>query len=61
METWLLIDDLDNAIIDRCIASSRKSAQSIFDKRGYMIGDVLSEADYLNELQQNNMECSLEM
>ena len=61
METWLLIDDLDSSIVDRCLASSKKAAQSIFDNRGWMIGDVLSEADYLNELQQNKAEISLEM
>ena len=58
METWLLVDDFNGntSILDRCFTSSKQKAQSIFDGDGWVIGEVISEADYLIELQQNQLE-----
>ena len=63
MEKFLLIDDCNGAIgiLDSCLASSIKSAQNVFDSRGWVIGEVLSEADYIAERQQSQMEVSLEL
>lgn len=60
MEQWLLVEDFNgkSCVIDRCYASSRKSAQSQFDGEGWDIGEVISEADFLIELQQNTMEAN---
>lgn len=60
METWLLVDDFNGttAILDRCLASSREKAQSTFDGDGWVIGEVISEADYIVELQLNTFENS---
>lgn len=63
MEKFLLIDDYNGAIgiLDSCLANSIKSAQNVFDNRGWVIGEVLSEADYIAEKQQSQMEVSLEL
>lgn len=63
MEKFLLIDDCNEttSILDSVLASSIKSAQKHFDNQGWMIGEVLSEADYIHERQQSQMECSLEL
>lgn len=63
MEKFLLIDDCGETtgILDSCLASSTKSAQTIFDIRGWVIGEVLSEADYIHERQQSQMEMNLEL
>lgn len=63
MEKFLLIDDCNGAIgiLDSCLANSIKSAQNVFDSRGWVIGEVLSEADYIAERQQSQMEVSLEL
>lgn len=63
MENFLLIDDYQGhvAILDKCLTSSTKSAQQIFDNRGWVLGEVLAEADYIAERQQSQMECSLEL
>ena len=63
MEKFLLIDDCDGvvAIIDCVLSFSKKSAQKVFDNRGWITGEVLAEGDYLNEMYQSQMECSLEI
>lgn len=63
MEKFLLVDDCSGTtgILDSCLASSTKQAQKIFDNRGWVIGEVLSEADYIAERQQSQMEVSLEL
>ena len=60
MEQWLLVEDFNgkSCVIDRCYASSKQSAQSQFDGEGWAIGKVISEADFLIELQQNAMEAN---
>ena len=42
-------------VLDRCFASSIKQAQSIFDGE-WVIGDVMSEADFMSELELNSYE-----
>ena len=63
MENFLLIDDYQGhvTILDKCLASSTKSAQQIFDNRGWVLGDVIAEADYMHEMKQSQMEMSLEL
>lgn len=63
MEKFLLVDDCGGTtgILDTCLASSIKSAQRIFDSKGWIIGEVMSEADYIHERQQSQMESSLEL
>lgn len=58
METFVLVETFnDNFIIlDRCLASSIQKAQSMFDGEGWMIGEVMSEADFMHELQLNAFE-----
>ena len=55
MENFWLIDD-DDTILDRCLTSSVKEAQQIFDNKGWVIGQVLSEADWMNDQLLNNLE-----
>lgn len=54
METFFLIDE--DSILDRCLASSVYNAERIFSAKGWIIGEVISEADYLAEKEQNNLE-----
>lgn len=57
METYILVDCWTiNGVLDQCTASCKKSAIHTFTLRGWNIGDVLSEADYIAEQQQNAME-----
>lgn len=53
-EIFFLMDG--SSIIDRCSAFSITFAQIEFSMRGWVIGDVLSEADFMYEQQQNTME-----
>ena len=63
MEKFLLVDDCGGTtgILDSCLASSISSAQKIFDNRAWMIGELMSEANYIHERQQSQMELSLEL
>ena len=58
MEKWLMV--CGGLIIDRCIASSYDEASEIFKNRSRYIdwseSDILSEADYINELELNKLE-----
>jgi hypothetical protein len=58
METWLLVEDFNgkSCILDKCFTSSREKAQSAFGGDGWVIGEVISEADFLAELQLNSFE-----
>jgi hypothetical protein len=58
MEQWLLIEDFNGkcVILDRCFTSSKEKAQSAFDGEGWILGYVVSEADFLLELQLNSFE-----
>lgn len=59
MENFLLVDDVE--ILDICLSNSVKQAEKTFDNRGWVIGEVMSEADYIAERQQSQMEVSLEL
>lgn len=54
METFFLMDE--SFIIDRCLSKSITSAQIEFSMRGWVIGDVISEADYMAEKQLQAIE-----
>lgn len=58
METWILLDSDSNyyTVLDKCLANSKKDAEQIFINRSWVIGDVLSEADYIAEHQLNILE-----
>lgn len=56
MEKFLLIED--ESILDSCFSSSLKKADDIFNSRGWVIGEVISEADFLIEKKE---EVSLEL
>lgn len=55
MEKWLLVDTSTKKwiILDSCLTTSREKAQSAFDGDGWIIGEVMSEADFLNEVPTN--------
>ena len=59
-ETWLLVCG-EFGILDKCLASSKDEASDIFKKNNSYIdwseSDILSEADYMNELELNSFEC----
>lgn len=59
MEKFLLVDDVK--ILDVCLSKSVKQAEKIFDNRGWTIGEVIAEEDYIAERLQSQMECSLEL
>lgn len=63
MEKFLLVDESGETtcILDTVLSSSIKSAQKHFNNQGWMIGEVMSEADYIHERQQSQMEVSLEL
>lgn len=58
MEKWYMV--FDYQIFDRCMASSYDEASAIFKSRSRYIdwceADILSEADYLAELELNAFE-----
>lgn len=56
MEKFLLIED--ESILDSCFSSSLKKADDIFNSRGWVVGEVISEADFLIERKE---EVSLEL
>ena len=51
MEQWLLVENFNgkSCVLDRCFTSSKEKAQSIFDGDGWVIGEVISEADFLRK------------
>ena len=57
-EIFLMI--CDKRILDKCLASSRDEAIEVFKSRNSYIdwaeSDVVSEADYINELELNALE-----
>lgn len=59
MEIWLMICG-EFGILDKCLASSKENASNIFKSRNSYINwsesDILSEADYLHELELNCFE-----
>lgn len=59
-EVWLMI--CSGLLLDRCLASSRDEAREVFRRRNsysnWSESDVLSEADYMNELMLNSFENS---
>ena len=58
-ETWIMVCG-EWGILDTCLASSKSEASDIFyERNSYMNwseSDILSEADYLNELTLNAWE-----
>jgi len=58
MEEWLLIitENSKTTILDKCFAYNKADADQIFCIRAWMIGEVLSTADYLIEQQQSAYE-----
>ena len=63
MKKFLLIDDCGETtcILDTVLASSKASAERHFDNQGWIIGEIMSEEDYIAERQQSQMEVSLEL
>lgn len=59
MEQWLLVEDFNgkSCILDRCFTSSKEKAQSAFDGEGWVLGNVVSEADFLLEEQKPKSIC----
>ena len=60
MALWLLVDDYNDALaqLDSCTAGTKREASHIFDKRGWMIGEVISHEQFQNELQEIKLEIS---
>jgi len=58
MERYFLIDEDDTKVIilDQIYAVSYEEAQEHFDCKGWVIGDVLSETDWNNELDLYYLE-----
>lgn len=56
-EVFVLVETFNgkSVVLDRCLASSVKDAQSIFDGE-WEIGEAMSEADFMSELQLNAYE-----
>ena len=56
-EVFVLVENFNGrlVILDRCSASSIKQAQSIFDVE-WVIGEVMSEVDFISELELNSYE-----
>lgn len=56
-EVFVLVENFNGrlVILDRCLASSIKQAQSIFDGE-WVIGEAMSEADFMSELELNSYE-----
>jgi hypothetical protein len=54
METFLLVDDVE--ILDSCMSYSKKGADKIFITRGWVIGEVISEADRISEIELAQLE-----
>lgn len=63
MKYFFLIDDIsgDIVIMDRCTAYSHSSAQKEFDAHGWVIGNVVSEQEYLQQMADEYALYSLEM
>lgn len=68
MQKYLLIDDDGQGVcvIDEVIASSKESAIAHFDIQGWVVGEVMSENEYietckneadLNALESQSPEC----
>ena len=51
MEKFLLIED--ESILDSCFTSSLRKAENIFNSRGWVVGEVISEADFLIEKRED--------
>ncbi len=60
-ELWLML--CCGELLDKCFASSKDDADRIFKIRNSYIdwyeSDILSEADYLNELDLNQFESQM--
>jgi hypothetical protein len=58
MERYFLYeeDDLKIVILDQCYAHSYEQAQYHFDSKGWMIGNLISEADWCSECDLNAFE-----
>jgi len=54
MERWFLMDN--DSVLDSCLAYSMDDAWDIFLNTGWMIGDVISEGDYMAEMQLRALE-----
>jgi len=56
-EVFVLVENFNGrlVVLDRCFASSIKQAQSIFDGE-WVIGNAMSEADFMSELELNSYE-----
>ena len=61
MEKFLLINCNDNHITDQCLSNSVEEAKNTFVSRNWTFTnhDVLSEADYMAELDLNKLENSI--
>lgn len=54
-EVFYLVDE-DNKILDRTCAGSVKQAEKHFNAKGWVSGEVISEGDWLHELELNQLE-----
>lgn len=54
MKIYYLVDELH--VISQTLAKSLTDAQSVFDKEGWVIGEVMTEDDFVIELELNAYE-----
>jgi hypothetical protein len=56
-EVFVLVANFNGklVILDKCLASSIKQAQSIFDGE-WVIGEAMSEVDLISEIELNSYE-----
>lgn len=54
MKKYLLIDE--GTILDTIICLSEEQAEYYFTSEGWVIGEIVEEQDYLNELKLNSFE-----
>jgi hypothetical protein len=58
MERYFLLDETENTvtILDQIYSNSIEEAQEHFNCKGWVIGEVISETDWNNELELNSLE-----
>lgn len=55
-EVFYLVNNENNTILDRVTSNSKDNAEKYFIRKGWNNGEVISEADYINELELNAHE-----
>lgn len=56
MEVWYLVEDDNSVVLDRITTTSKEAAEKYFTNKGWVIGNVISEGDYIAEMQLNHHE-----